>query len=74
MNHSLREYSVLLTMESGRQVSTRVFAVGRVLARLEDLMSICTFKSYRRWLAEVGLTPGEMIPTLIHCGVLAGSK
>ena len=32
MNHSLREYSVLLTMESGRQVSTRVFAVGGVLA------------------------------------------
>jgi hypothetical protein len=29
---------------------------------------------YLEWLAEAGLTPGEMIPTLIHCGVLAGTK
>lgn len=29
---------------------------------------------YRGWLAAAGLTPSEMIPTLIHCGVLAGSK
>ena len=25
---------------------------------------------YRSWLTEAGLTPGEIIPTLIHCGVL----
>jgi len=29
---------------------------------------------YRGWLIEAGLTPSEMIPTLIHCGVLTGSK
>jgi predicted O-methyltransferase YrrM len=29
---------------------------------------------YRNWLAEAGLASGEMIPTLIHCGVLAGTK
>ena len=29
---------------------------------------------YRGWLTEAGLTPGEMLPTLIHCGVLAGGK
>lgn len=29
---------------------------------------------YRGWLADAGLTPGEMIPTLIHCGFLAGTK
>lgn len=29
---------------------------------------------YRSWLTEAGLTPGEMIPTLIHCGVLSGTK
>ncbi len=26
---------------------------------------------YRSWLTEVGLQPGEIIPTLIHCGVLS---
>jgi SAM-dependent methyltransferase len=25
---------------------------------------------YRAWLAEAGLIPGEVVPTLIHCGVL----
>lgn len=29
---------------------------------------------YRGWLADAGLRPGVMIPTLIHCGVLAGTK
>ena len=29
---------------------------------------------YRGWLESAGLTPSEMVPTLIHCGVLAGSK
>lgn len=29
---------------------------------------------YRGWLREAGLTSSEMIPTLIHCGVLAGTK
>ncbi len=28
---------------------------------------------YRGWLTEAGLRPSEMTPTLIHCGVLAGS-
>src|SRR5205085_2647561 len=25
---------------------------------------------YRAWLAESGLTPGEIAPTLVHCGIL----
>jgi predicted O-methyltransferase YrrM len=29
---------------------------------------------YRQWLREADLAPGEIIPTLIHCGVLAGTK
>ncbi len=29
---------------------------------------------YREWLREAGLTPGERVPTLIHCGVLPGVK
>ncbi len=29
---------------------------------------------YRAWLAEAGLLPGTVIPTLIHCGVLPGVK
>ncbi len=29
---------------------------------------------YRAWLAEAGLIPGAVIPTLIHCGVLPGVK
>lgn len=29
---------------------------------------------YRSWLSEVGLTSGEIIPTLIHCGVLTASR
>lgn len=29
---------------------------------------------YRSWLSEAGLTSGEIIPTLIHCGVLAASR
>jgi predicted O-methyltransferase YrrM len=29
---------------------------------------------YRSWLEEAGLTPGDVEPTLIHCGVLTGTK
>jgi len=29
---------------------------------------------YRSWLAEAGLLSGEIIPTLVHCGVLPGIK
>jgi predicted O-methyltransferase YrrM len=29
---------------------------------------------YRAWLAEAGLTPGAVTPTLIHCGVLPGAR
>lgn len=29
---------------------------------------------YRHWLRDVGLTPEDVTPTLIHCGVLAGKK
>jgi predicted O-methyltransferase YrrM len=29
---------------------------------------------YRAWLAEAGLTPGAITPTLIHCGVLPGAR
>ena len=29
---------------------------------------------YRGWLKEAGLTPGEVTPTLIHCGVLPAHK
>jgi hypothetical protein len=29
---------------------------------------------YRTWLAEAGLVPGDVIPTLIHCGVLPATR
>jgi SAM-dependent methyltransferase len=29
---------------------------------------------YREWLAEVGLTPGTIVPTLVHCGIIVGSR
>jgi hypothetical protein len=29
---------------------------------------------YRMWLTEAGLRPGEVMPTLIHCGLLAAKK
>ncbi len=29
---------------------------------------------YRGWLREVGLTPGTIVPTLVHCGVLPATK
>lgn len=29
---------------------------------------------YRGWLTSCGLTPGAVVPTLIHCGVLPASK
>lgn len=29
---------------------------------------------YRGWLREAGLEPGEIVPTLVHCGVLPGTK
>jgi hypothetical protein len=29
---------------------------------------------YRSWLREAGLTPGEVVPTLVHCGVLPARK
>lgn len=31
-------------------------------------------QEYRNWLHLAGLTPSEIVPTLIHCGVLMGSK
>ena len=29
---------------------------------------------YRSWLTEAGLTPGKVIPTLVHCGVLPATN
>jgi hypothetical protein len=29
---------------------------------------------YRAWLTECGFTSAKVIPTLIHCGVLIGTK
>jgi hypothetical protein len=29
---------------------------------------------YRGWLEDAGLVPGDVVPTLIHCGVLSGVK
>lgn len=29
---------------------------------------------YRSWLTEAGLVPGEVVPTLVHCGVLSGVR
>jgi SAM-dependent methyltransferase len=29
---------------------------------------------YRSWMAEAGLVPGPITPTLIHCGLLPGSR
>jgi ubiquinone/menaquinone biosynthesis C-methylase UbiE len=29
---------------------------------------------YRMWLSEVGLVTGEIVPTLVHCGVLPAAK
>ena len=29
---------------------------------------------YRAWLEEAGLTPEPVVPTLVHCGVLAGRR
>jgi len=29
---------------------------------------------YRAWMAEAGLVPGGVTPTLIHCGVLPGTR
>ena len=29
---------------------------------------------YRVWLSEVGLAPGAIVPTLVHCGVLPATK
>jgi SAM-dependent methyltransferase len=29
---------------------------------------------YRAWLSEAGLTPGPVVPTLVHCGVLPAVK
>jgi hypothetical protein len=29
---------------------------------------------YSTWLRAAGLTPGEVVPTLIHCGLLVGTK
>jgi hypothetical protein len=46
--------------------SAAVFSLteGRLYSALE----------YRGWLQEVGLTPGTIVPTLIHCAVLPASK
>ena len=29
---------------------------------------------FRRWLTEAGLSPSEIMPTLVHCGVLSGKR
>ena len=29
---------------------------------------------YRQWLEAAGLEPSEIVPTLVHCGVLTGFK
>jgi hypothetical protein len=29
---------------------------------------------YRGWLAAAGLTPGPIVSTLVHCGLLTGTK
>ena len=29
---------------------------------------------YRKWLVTAGLEPGEVVPTLVHCGVLTAVK
>lgn len=29
---------------------------------------------YKEWLTEADLAPGEVVPTLVHCGVLTGTK
>jgi len=29
---------------------------------------------YRAWLSEVGLVPGKIVPTRVHCGVLPRPK
>jgi SAM-dependent methyltransferase len=29
---------------------------------------------YRGWMREAGLTPADVVPTLIHCGVLTGTR
>ncbi len=31
-------------------------------------------REYRAWLTDAGLVPGEIIPTLVHCGVLPAVK
>ena len=31
-------------------------------------------REYREWLLEAGFTPGDIVPTLVHCGVLSGTK
>ena len=31
-------------------------------------------KEYREWLLDAGLIPKEIVPTLVHCGVLIGTK
>lgn len=31
-------------------------------------------KEYRTWLESAGFVPGEVVPTLIHCGVLSAVK
>jgi hypothetical protein len=31
-------------------------------------------QEYRTWLGEAGLVAGEIIPTLVHCGVLPAVK
>jgi len=31
-------------------------------------------REYRAWMVSAGLTTGEIVPTLVHCGALAGVK
>jgi hypothetical protein len=29
---------------------------------------------YRQWLLAAGLQPAEVVPTLVHCGVISAAK
>ena len=48
------------------------------IARIEiartDKKNALTQDMYRAMLTATGLTPQAIVPTLVHCGVLAGLK
>ncbi len=54
------------------------FATDRAPSRLcaPDLTEGRAYSAaeYRMWLSEVGLVTGEIVPTLVHCGVLPAAK